>query len=870
MFLTQIRMGAETRKGARIIKKKIITILLLIIIFTSIPVGVSARTHIGDEMPATKYQVGNGPDISYELEADDNILPIFHPGWALDQLTWLSYPHTAYYFRNAPSEGSGWFSGAIDDASASIANCLANVTFKLTKFFAYMGNILLLIGFDDFFMRDSLGYIDSFVKNSSNGFLGTLLTLALVGLAIGAGVMIFRGQVMRGLSSVLLGLLCFSGLLIYTANVSSIIPPVLSFFNNLTASAIFAVSGIQDYKADPNNTDSQFDLNIEEADEDLTLLKKSLCNMSNGMWFALVSAPWASGQFGTADYTKLKMTQEEIDQVNEALKPSVFSSEKQKTVRSKTLKSQYIDTNFLASSEDVKEPLLKAITALDIDHGNHPMTTAASGPGSQNADKHSSAAFGSLIPAGAYFVLMVLVGLPVFLAQLAIVILLLLLSVALILGVAGERGRQLMLKYIQWLLSAFSIKVIYGFYLGVTMCLAIMVMHLSGSNIAGADFLLTIIFAAAIWFRKDYFNWAMGLIALEPPKFKMENPLKTFMKYKIAENVLSRKSGITNKGEQKPEKTEQEEKQSGTAKMVQALEEPPATFKRGKTIKNGKRSANNTNTTEQAERSPIKEFMLTDVDELKQRGKQYLKGDKKQAAEEEGDMKETRQQWLEFYKRENRLEEGEPPPTPKTAGVKAAGLVKHGVSYIQMGINRNNEPEQVPQKAEAVVPTAENRDAQQINNYADGEQRKINNMDGVPIRQNRQTEGGETHLTKAPSPNQDKERRQTMESDTTPTSGIMTVSETGPVQDQTVPKSHDGKPSAASKLPAPVPTQVNSTTPDNYIEDEESSLTLQERRKQLVDRYMYGQKKTGPGYRESGAGQRADEAEQSYFRRRDY
>jgi hypothetical protein len=61
--------------------------------------------------------------------------------------------------------------------------------------------------------------------------------------------------------------------------------------------------------------------------------------------------------------------------------------------------------------------------------------------------------------------------LPIILAQIAIVVLAIFLPLGLMLGLAGDTGIALMVKYFRWVIAALSVKVGYGLYFGVVMFL---------------------------------------------------------------------------------------------------------------------------------------------------------------------------------------------------------------------------------------------------------------------------------------------------------------------------------------------------------------------------------------------------------------
>ncbi len=544
-------------------------IILAMLIICITPHQVQARTHIGDEIPAEKYQIGNGPDISCELEAEFNSTPMFYPEWAKDRLTWTAYPYSAYYFRSAPTEGANFFSGKISDAGAGIANSIANLLFMGTKFCTTVGNNLLITCFDDGLLKNTLSFVMGTVKeieSTASDAMKVIFYLALAGLGVSVSLLLLRAQVMRALSSVLISILLLAGSMIYVDNIENIIPPTVSCLNNLTGVLMMATSGLQDYTPEGSAEDNLAEAKIEITDtSDISTLGASMINMTNIIWFATVSGPWANGQFGTSDYSRLKMTAEEKEKVNDSL------NRKGASERYKTLQSEYIDTNYLASSEDVKEPLLAAITSPDIDHGEHAITLAASGAGEQNANRHITAAFWSIFPAAAFLVLMALVGLPVFASQILLMGLLFILPFAFMTGIAGDRGKEVTLKFIEWTLGALSTKVIYGFYLGLVMMVAIIAMKFAETNTGLSGFLLFIIFGAAACLRKRYFNLVISLISLTPGKETTSDPFKTFMRMTLLKRLLRRsgkqlrwKNQEENKGKKNKKENESEkEKENG-------------------------------------------------------------------------------------------------------------------------------------------------------------------------------------------------------------------------------------------------------------------------------------------------------------------
>lgn len=111
-----------------------------------------------------------------------------------------------------------------------------------------------------------------------------------------------------------------------------------------------------------------------------------------------------------------------------------------------------------------------------------------------------------------------LVGLPIFIAQFMVMVMLILMPVVLIVGIAGESGRAVLVKGLKALLGFLSTKVIYGFYLGFAIMLAFKLSAFAAqeSKIGTAGFIVGVILTAAILFRKKFFNACMSLLSFAP------------------------------------------------------------------------------------------------------------------------------------------------------------------------------------------------------------------------------------------------------------------------------------------------------------------------------------------------------------------
>ena len=95
---------------------------------------------------------------------------------------------------------------------------------------------------------------------------------------------------------------------------------------------------------------------------------------------------------------------------------------------------------------------------------------------------------------------------------------LLLLPFALLLGVAGDKGIQATLLFVQNLLGAFAVKIIYGFYLSFVLMftVALSKIPVMRVNVGLLATITSIILVFAIKYRKRFYELIMSVIALDP------------------------------------------------------------------------------------------------------------------------------------------------------------------------------------------------------------------------------------------------------------------------------------------------------------------------------------------------------------------
>lgn len=505
------------------IKRLISTALLAVAIFTLLPSGAFAsdRKFPGDQWPAENYQVGKGSDILTEKKIEAAIYPlnlmflgvagatlgagggislvaqqIFtemmanygvrisvegSPG-SSSALTWLNYPPTAYSFQSATKHDYNFVSGAVTNMSTSFFDWLANQLFFVSKAVVLVANNIIVLCFDSQWVSEGADWISQGVRSvsegfsSGNGWLFILFILALCGLAANAALHLLRARVMSALTAVLVAAACVAGLYFYVANAGYIVSAVSEFTDNMAGLTMSAASVLSPQMAETSG---------------ITPLRRGIAEVSNMAWYANVACPWSVGQFGTANPGNLKITKSEWDGSSGILSsaagikdsvPSDYSGETPPAAGQRLTKNDleqmvkngalYADTLYLGADDDVREGLLESLSAGELDHGQHRETVFTCGPSVGVAWRHIMGAFISLFPSISYLLLVAFVGIPVIFAQLILMALLIFLPVALVIGISGDGGRNVMLQYFKYLMGGFAVKIINGFFLGTILFFA--------------------------------------------------------------------------------------------------------------------------------------------------------------------------------------------------------------------------------------------------------------------------------------------------------------------------------------------------------------------------------------------------------------
>lgn len=512
-------------------KKKLFILFLTILIFTSLVNPVFARHYIGDEDP-TNFALGEGESPEQAIERNKSILPGLFPKEdnLLQELNWIKYPFENYFFKTASSKDKGFFQNKIEDVGAVVTDLFATVFLIFAIGFSTLGNNIILVCFHDYWGKGIYDFIGNmagmFVSGlQGNNIVGLLFIIALIILGITIASYLLRAQVMKAFTAILTSAICIGLFLGYLTIVSSILPGVISFVNNFSGAALVATHYLKEAPMDPNKPAPTPPAKLGPVTDDP--LTSGLIETTNACWQATLAGPWATAQFGYSNPNKLKLSDKEIEQINKdnnawwkwkGLIPDVDMGKLLPGRKENLPNPSYMDTVWLASGSGAREVILDAISNPSLKESNDRRTYATTGCGQSSATYHLITSLIMLPAAALFFLFALLVGIPVFVAQFVLIILIIIMPLALLLGASGDKGINLLRKYISALLGCLATKIIYGFYLGLILFFAVAMTNFPDvqDNAGLLAFLVAIIFAAGIKFRKPFYNQVVALLSFSP------------------------------------------------------------------------------------------------------------------------------------------------------------------------------------------------------------------------------------------------------------------------------------------------------------------------------------------------------------------
>lgn len=525
-------------------KKIFLLFLLLITLVLNTNIVLAAeRTYVGDQNLEVLGQDGLSSAIEMQTKQDKSIIPFSNykspnDSFNMDkELIALKWPIASYFFMTAPSNNGGLLWGKMDDAAAQVLDAIANLMFFLPKIATLIGTGVLMFLFTDILASGMCNFVSDGVKIiganlASDHLSGMLFSLALVLLGACVALYIFKGSIMKAFTNIFVAIICLVGFYVYVSNVNGWIPGLFNFINNATGLSISATTFVKYAPAplpDATYSGGQESNSTENAKN--ILIKQGLANCTNAVWHVFVAAPWALGEFGTSDPSKLQLTSDQVKYVNDHITTN-FTIGKMvmnpgKTVTDLILSSitgqsyksipegTYVDTLWLASNTNMEATALAALTAQDIGSAS---TFSASGMGTKSGIYHLFVAYMALLPPIIFVGFVLIVGLPVFFAQVMIMIMLFIMPLALILGMAGDGGIKLLIRFLKTFLGFAATKIVYGFYIGLTLMLAMVISQIGSlhDSPGTTEFLLAVLFGFAIYYHKKFFNAVMSIFTWTP------------------------------------------------------------------------------------------------------------------------------------------------------------------------------------------------------------------------------------------------------------------------------------------------------------------------------------------------------------------
>lgn len=514
-----------------------ILVVLLCFIFNLGSVYAADRKYIGDQTPASLFPQSPAESTNLSVgtkdqtDLDQSLLP------SLDKLSntnsdsgpnyiWKTWPVSSYYFTTMPNNDASWVEGKMQDAASSVLDAAANMLFFLPKVSTLLGCEIITAMYSDTLARGMCGFVSEGAKAigghlEANTFSGLIFVFALVVLGVGIALYIFKGQLMKALTNVAIAIVCLVGFYLYVANVGAWIPDTLSFINDASGLALSASTTMKGAPVTDGNSSNAAQASGSGRAQ-TTLMDQGLADCTNAMWHILVGAPWAVGQLGSCDPNKLKLQPEQVKYYTGRNVAAHYQAGNNPAealaemgVISKILDGSYADTVWLAGDPKSETALLGALTQ---SKGKNITTVRASAQGQKSGIHHIYTALLTILPGILFLVFAIVLGIPVFLSQIMIMVMLFIMPLVLLMGVAGDSGMHVVLKFLKSLLGFLATKIIYGFYIGLTIMLAMVITHIDQmkDSPGTCSFLLACIFFFAIVYRKKFFNTVLSIISFSP------------------------------------------------------------------------------------------------------------------------------------------------------------------------------------------------------------------------------------------------------------------------------------------------------------------------------------------------------------------
>ncbi|QGP93356.1 hypothetical protein MGLY_27630 [Neomoorella glycerini] len=374
---------------------------------------------------------------------------------------WENWPLGRYVFYHyAPDKYLGMVPTA-QYATSAIGDMIANLIFSLSKSITRTSINVMVLAFHTDIVSGMIPWVSRGVAdiftNPQNQLAPVLLILGMSLLLIYSVFKLLRGQAVSVLGALLIALLGVGGVFFFTANAEKLIGDFTRFTDSTAGLFLGTISS---YTVKGQN------VNISNP------IDRGLVVAGQTAWNTIITRPWAVTMFGTADESKLKLTQDEYDKMDKSSFPAESLAKIQPGMR--------IDTLFLGCGGDARDAVADIlgrpnkryllVVREDIDHGLHPGTMIGFNPA--NTQNHIETALLTLLPTIGFAILIGLVGLSIIVCQAVLAALLLMLPLALFALMIPETGWTLAGRYFRTLIGFFSVKLIYGVYLSLVLVVA--------------------------------------------------------------------------------------------------------------------------------------------------------------------------------------------------------------------------------------------------------------------------------------------------------------------------------------------------------------------------------------------------------------
>lgn len=395
---------------------------------------------------------------------------------------WKNWPAGRVVFTTAPPEKSGIFypSGFARETTINAVDWLANQAFSLTKLVVEMGINIILLAFNTEWTSDAASWVEGAVRRlfdltGGAPFARLVLVLGICGLGVAVIARLLRGRLVSAVASVLIAACVLAAVFIYSANCGALVLGITRFTDSLAGGALAAATAI-------------FPLEDQRVQGITDPLNRGLAAMGNAVWTTTVLLPWSYAEFGTSNLSHLVLTEEEWDDFKDAIDEKYAGDRRDsaewagKQVECRWLgrnsledmvkkKKLYLDTLLLALAQDdeKRDALLRTVVDPKVDHGEHAAISSLLYSSLGNASRHVFAAMLTWLPAGAFFLLAVVLAGSILFSQIALVLMLIFLPFVGLIALVPETGWSIALRYLQRMGGFFLIKVIYGLYLGAVL-----------------------------------------------------------------------------------------------------------------------------------------------------------------------------------------------------------------------------------------------------------------------------------------------------------------------------------------------------------------------------------------------------------------